>query len=157
MAMRDSQEFFMFPSRVRCEVLAQHSFLREMLQRALAITTEGLKRMEPVVGELGDAVHELRRHFRAHLAFEERALLPILATEEVWGPERARALVEEHDRQRAELDTLLEGMEDGWDLPHLALTLRSLVVDLLRDMQEEEETRLGDELMGKPLIVARTP
>jgi hypothetical protein len=143
---------FLFPARVRAEVLAQHSVLRELLHRALEATTLGLQRQGPGLEELARAARDLHHRFRVHLTFEERALVPILATEEVWGPERAQALIEEHERQRAEMDTLIEGIATGWDLERLALTLRSLAVDLLRDMQEEEEGRLSDAILQEPLL-----
>jgi hypothetical protein len=152
--MSSSSSCFLFPARVKYEVLAQHSVLRTLLQRVLAATTAGLRRQGLDLGDLAQSAHELHRHFRAHLTFEERSLLPILATDEVWGPERAQDLLEEHARQRGQLDTILEGVETGWDLERLALALRSLTVDLLQDMQEEEEGCLRATLLQEPLIDA---
>jgi hypothetical protein len=146
----------LFPSRVRIEVFAQHAFLRELLEQTLSATTRGLQRQEQPLTELTAAARELRRAFRSHLTFEERALLPILVTEERWGPERARALLDEHERQRAELDTIIEGIDLGWDGERVALTVRSLVVDLLNDMRHEEEAFSRDALLDQPVVYART-
>lgn len=153
--MSDSGVVYLFPARVRTDVLAQHGELRELLENALAATTAGLLQQGPEAAQLAESVRQLRRRFRAHLAFEERALVPILSTDEMWGPERAQGLLDEHNRQRAELDTLIEGITAGWDRERLALTLRSLVVDLLRDMTEEECGLLNDELLAEPVITRR--
>jgi hypothetical protein len=150
--MSNSSDSFLFPARVRNEVLAQHVVLRDLLQRVLNATTLGLQGQ--ATDDLGGAAHELHRRFHAHLHFEERALAPILAADELWGPERVKDLLEEHERQRAELDTLIEGVQAGWDLERLALVLRSLVADLLRDMQEEDDGCLSQELLNQPLIDA---
>jgi hypothetical protein len=152
--MSHSPVHLLFPLRVRSEVLAQHSILRELLERALSATTLGLQR-QGMLDDLTRSARELHRRFRAHLAFEEKALVPILAMDEVWGPERAHTLLDEHRRQRAELDTLIEGIEEGWDMEHLALALRSLTVDLLRDMREEEEGQLRFELLDEPVLERR--
>jgi hypothetical protein len=137
---------------VRMEVLAQHAFLRELMEQTLTSTTRGLQPEGPSAGELATCARELQSTFRAHLNFEERALLPILATEECWGPERARELLDEHARQRAELDTIIEGIELGWDQQRLAVTVRSLVVDLLRDMNDEEDGLGASELLDQPVV-----
>jgi Hemerythrin HHE cation binding domain len=149
-----TDESVLFPSRVRMEVLAQHAFLRELMEQTLTSTTRGLQAEGPSVGELATSARELQRTFRAHLNFEERALLPILATEECWGPERARELLDEHARQRAELDTIIEGIELGWDRERLAFTVRSLVVDLLRDMRDEEDGLGASEILDRPVVYA---
>jgi hypothetical protein len=155
--MVDSSVSLLFPARVRGEVLAQHTSLRALLQRALAATTRRLCGQDAPLDEVAASVRELHERFRAHLTFEERALVPIVACEEVWGPERAKSLLEEHERQRAQLDTLLEGIAAGWDLQHLALGLRSLTVDLLQDMQDEEDGLLRLPLLEELVVDARSP
>jgi hypothetical protein len=145
----------LFPARVRGEVLDQHKVLRQLLHGALEATTRGLPEGALELAALADTARELRRRFHAHLTFEERALLPVIARDELWGPERASSLREEHVRQRSELDTLVEGIESGWDLPRLALALRSLVVDLVRDMDEEEQGTLRLDLLEELVLEAR--
>lgn len=86
--------------------------------------------------QLAALFHELRARFWAHLAFEERALVPVHL--DLWIRERVEALLSEHQRQRAQLETMVEGIEGEWDVERLALTLRSLATDLLLDMEEEE-------------------
>jgi hypothetical protein len=136
---------------LRQQVLEQHVVLRELLTRTLEATTQTLRRdspMEPLV----QAVLELRRRFRAHLAFEERHLAPVLADTDVWGPVRVANLLEEHDCQRAQLDTLIEGIETDWDAERLALATRSLVTELLLDMEEEERGCLSAQLLRDDVV-----
>jgi hypothetical protein len=139
------------PSVVRHAVLAQHAVLRVMLDRALTVALGALKG-EPGGGDLIECVRELRDRFRVHLAFEERWLAPLLEQADGWGPERVKALLEEHRRQRAELDTLIEGIAGGWDAQRLALATRSLVTDLLLDMEEEERGCLNEELLRDDVV-----
>ena len=128
----------LFPAAVRERILEQHRALRDLLQRALEATTNSLRAGRPNLDAIARLIHDLRARFRAHLAFEEVALAPVLAHLDLWGPERVQALLAEHARQRAELDTLVGGIEEAWDVERLAFALRSLVTDLLLDMQEEE-------------------
>jgi hypothetical protein len=141
-----------FPAAVRDRVLEQHVALRELLRQALDATTRGLQPLGPGRDELARVTHDLRARFRAHLAFEEQALVPVLGNLDAWGPERVEGLLQEHARQRAELEALVEGIGEDWDAQRLALALRSLVTDLLLDMDEEEEgvlsaSSLQDEMM----------
>jgi hypothetical protein len=144
----------LFPATVRRNVLEQHLALRQLLQRALDETTRGLRDGGSALNELSAAARELHRRFHAHLAFEERALAPLLGMMDLWGPERVAALLAEHERQRSEMNTILEGIESGWDAERVALTLRSLATDLLVDMEEEESGCLDVELLRRDAIDA---
>jgi hypothetical protein len=92
---------------------------------------------------LAEVVSELRAKLLSHLAFEERALQPLLGETAAADAGRVLRLREKHARQRAELDTLAEGA--AWEPDHLAWAARKLVTDLLRDMDDEERSRLGSE------------
>ena len=150
--MTHPRSSLLFPATVRRQVLEQHTTLRQLLQEALDQTTRCLQRRDPDFGQLTTSAQELHRRFHAHLAFEERALAPILAVMDLWGPERVADLLTEHGRQRAELDTILEGIEGGWDMERVALTLRSLAADLLIDMEEEERGCLAAEQLREEFI-----
>jgi hypothetical protein len=149
--METTQAVFLFPRAVRAQVLEQHVGLRRLLQEALDASTRGLTDPDDPAA-LGDVVLELRQRMVAHLLFEERSLLPVLAEVDLWGPERTQALREEHARQRAELDTLVEGMQSEWDVERTALALRSLATDLLIDMAEEERVSLDPRLLGDEIL-----
>lgn len=75
----------------------------------------------------------------SHMGFEESELVPLLRRSDDWGPEKAAVLLDEHARQRAELNTLLEGENGAWDDRAIALIIETLVGEILEDMQEEEK------------------
>ena len=133
------------PSTVRSEVLEQHETLRALMSRALD-RTHAEQRGDFI--ELAHLAHEIRRRFRTHVAFEERVLVPVLTSADVWGPERVRNLLDEHADQRAQLDALIAGIEGGWERPQIARALDALARDILRDMLEEERDYLNPELLS---------
>jgi hypothetical protein len=138
-----------FPSSVRDQVLAQHGELRALLAPVLApatLTHPAPPEMD--VAHLSTTARDLCARFRTHLAFEEDELARVFAVLDVWGPERVRALHEGHARQRQELDALLGRFESGGEAEQLALDLRRLATNLLRDMEEEEEGFLRASLMS---------
>ena len=59
-------------------------------------------------------------------------------------------------RQRAQLETLVEGIEIGWDVERIALALRSLATDLLLDMEEEERGCVSAKLLQDEIIIVGT-
>jgi hypothetical protein len=128
----------LFPHSVRERVLDQHGRLRHLLDVALDAGLNALQGSRCDRLTLARVARELELRFIAHLGFEESALVPVLARIDLWGPERVRALHEEHARQRSEMRTLVEGIESGWTPDVLAVALRSLATDLLLDMEEEE-------------------
>lgn len=143
----------LFPATVRERVLEQHEALRDLLHQTLDATTRALLPDGPTRDEVSRLVQDLRARFRAHLAFEERHLAPVLAHVDLWGPERVRELRLEHDRQRAELETLVEGIGSGWDVERLALALRSMTTDLLLDMEEEERGCVSPDLLRDDVMI----
>jgi hypothetical protein len=146
-----------FPSLVRRQVLKQHAELRDLFARALADTTRVLQRAgidrEQLVATIGD----VRARFRMHLAFEEEALLPVLAALPHFGPEEVQRISTEHARQRQELDILIEGLESGWEMERLALVMRSLITDLLVDMNHEERGCLDASKLGDDFFACKSP
>jgi hypothetical protein len=150
-AMPREETLFLYPKTVRGQVLAQHEQLRALLFEALDQTGRCLQGQRELA-RLALLVLQVRRRFRAHLAFEERKLFPILAQVDLWGPERVAALSLEHAQQRGELDTLVRGMREGWGVQHVAVALRSLATDLLIDMAEEEQACLNEQLLGDEIV-----
>jgi hypothetical protein len=144
----------LFPQSVRQRVLDQHGRLRELLGLALTASAQALQGSRCDLLTLARLTRETELRFRAHLAFEESALAPVLARADLWGPERVAALHEEHGRQREELHTLVEGIESGWTPDVLAVALRSLVTDLLLDMDEEERGCLQAAVFDDDVISA---
>ena len=146
-----SEPVFVFPAAVREQVLAQHRELRCLLESIVEETTRAFQRASELE-ELVRLAHDLRASFRAHLRFEERNLFPVLRRIDQWGPERVKALAEEHGRQRAQLDELVGGIDDNWDIERVAIALRSLSTDFLADMAEEERGCLDAELLKDQIL-----
>jgi hypothetical protein len=103
----------------RCQVIEQHGVLGELLRRVHDAATQVLQHEGRPREPLAELVSELRAHLSSHLAGEERA------------------------RQWDEIDTLAAGA--AWEPDRLALAARSLATDLLRDLDDAERTRLGNQ------------
>jgi hypothetical protein len=154
MAMSNPQTVsIFFPATVRARVIEQHQTLRQLLTQSLDATTRAFQPAGPNRDEVSRLAFELRTRFWAHLAFEERHLAPVLAHLDLWGPERAQDLFTEHMRQRAQLETLVVGIEEGWDVERIALALRSLATDLLLDMEEEERGCVSASLLQDEMMI----
>ena len=139
-----------FPAAVRDQVRAQHNELRGLLSKAatLANDTSG-----PAESDLVGAARALHLQFRAHLAFEDEALKPVLAVLDSWGPERVRNMHEEHVRQRRRVDDLIAMCEAGNGSTELAVALGALARDLLDDMADEESGCLGTVAMSSECLM----
>ncbi|HVU51846.1 MAG TPA: hemerythrin domain-containing protein [Polyangia bacterium] len=146
-----------FPSNVRDAVLQQHAELRELLRATadeLARPAESGAEAQARLRAMG---RELCARFHEHLLYEDEELVPVLAVLDSWGPERVRALHDEHARQRRTLGALWMTFDFAADLDQLGAALRVLSEDMLRDMDEEEAGCLALEAMAAPLLhVERT-
>jgi hypothetical protein len=142
-----------FPSWVRDQVLQQHDELRALLKTVADRCAAPPGPDDPDSERLAAAGRGLCARFREHLAFEDQALKPVLAVLDTWGPERVRALEEDHKRQRRRLEDVVEMLEssDVEEVPHV---LGDLVEELRRDMEDEEEGCLRAEGMSAGLIAA---
>jgi hypothetical protein len=141
-----------FPASVREAVLDQHRELRALMQAVLNECACAPQAQEHDRERFVRVIRDLHRRFDAHLEFEERELAPVLAVVDHWGPERLRAMHEEHAHQRAEFAGLLVGTEAGWPTEHLAAVVRGLVSELIRDMDDEESGYLDAKLLGAQFL-----
>ncbi len=139
--------------QVREKVLEQHGSLRILLRTALENSEAALRGEPKAIERLVPLMMELRQRMLAHLAFEEAMLVPALRRADSWGGERAEMLLSEHARQRAELDTLLEGESGAWGDVAVALILETLVSEILADMQEEERDILTPAILRDDIVV----
>jgi|SRR5262245_60887714 len=87
-----------------------------------------------------------------HLAFEEKALIPILRDDPPLGPQRADRLLGEHKRQRETLATLHREACAFPEFPMLAAKLAFLTEWLLADMNEEESCLLIPEVIRDDVV-----
>lgn len=137
----------------RREVLEQHVALRRLLRCVDAAARRVLSGAPANDLELPALMRLLRKTLLDHMAFEERFLVPVLHDVDPWGPERATHFLAEHERQRAVLATLDDEALTGHGAAALAVVLRSLVTDILLDMQEEERDFLTSEVLHDDLVV----
>jgi hypothetical protein len=141
-----------FPSKVRDEVLVQHSELRDLLRATVDELARQAETGEADHARLRDLGRELCARFHEHLLFEDDHLVPVLAVLDSWGPERVRELHDEHARQRRTLGALWMMFDFASDLEELAAALRQLAEDMLRDMDAEEAGCLAAESMSASLL-----
>jgi iron-sulfur cluster repair protein YtfE (RIC family) len=134
-------------------ILAQHVQIRELLLRSQKMAAAALKGEPLAPDAVASAIGDIRTTMEVHLAFEEKALLPLLRDDLPLGPERADRLLDEHRRQRQMLVTLHEEAAANPKLPSLAAKLDTLARWLLEDMQEEERCLLIPDVIRDDIVV----
>lgn len=123
---------------ISSEVLSQHLALRRQMIEVLRLCKSASKN-EMLRMELVRVLDALIAAVRQHLAYEEEAVLPRLATEDAWGLVRVEALRDEHDAQRAVLVALLCDAKDASrPLAELIEEIVWFVRSFRRDMRQEE-------------------
>ena len=127
-------------------ILEQHEWIRIVLGRGGAAAKARLEDGAPAETVV-EAIGDLRSAMIAHLAFEESVLLPLLRDDLPLGPQRAERLLDEHMRQRAMLDAILEEARRQPDLATLAVKLAFLSDWLYADMLEEERSLLNPDVI----------
>ena len=136
-------------------VFAQHRMLRRFLMMGMAHACGGLSDKGPPLEPFRRLIAELQAVFLQHLADEEALILPLLTDDLPLGPARAKALCEEHARQRAELETLCAWPDDGSD-QELAARFGQLAVALLEDIaREERQFPIPAEIRGDRIVMAQ--
>jgi DUF438 domain-containing protein len=137
-------------------VLEQHLHLRKLLMMGLAQVRGSLGDPAPSREPLRALVAEIRGVFAQHLTDEEELILPILEDDLPLGPQRAKALREEHARQRAELEALCTWPEEGSD-HELATRLSQLATALIEDIaHEEREVLIPEVIRDDHVIIAQS-
>ena len=140
----------MAPSQARAVILAEHVHIRALLDRVdLAAARILAASSEPgVVHALQNSANHLVTALKAHIEMENRVLAPALAEEPGFGPTRSERLLREHRLQQAELDRFASMLQEGSEPPvSLARMVRQLVSGLRQDMDIEETTLLGSNLL----------
>jgi len=133
-------------------ILAQHERIRALLARARSVAEAALDGQPPSADAVASSIGDIRTIMEVHLAFEEKALLPILHDDPPLGPERAARLLDEHRRQRATLATLHTEACAFPEMPMLAAKLAFLTEWLLADMGEEESALLIPEVIRDDVV-----
>lgn len=133
-------------------MLEQHRELRRLLLLGVAQVGEWAQEHNAPHESLRSLIGVVHDVFIQHLADEESLILPILDRDVPLGPQRATALHEEHERQRAELRALAAWPEDGDD-DELALRFEQLGKELLADIAHEETELLVPSVIRDDQIV----
>jgi hypothetical protein len=136
-------------------LLAQHKLLRELIvevgEAAANVLACGDQELLSQASELLRTIGTFTDDMRVHLAAEEELLGPVLERLDSWGPVRLDLLRSEHAHQRAVLNSLHADRKlEPRDLAHRA---RSLVADVLIDMDAEERDLLSEGLLRDDPIV----
>ena len=134
-------------------ILAQHHRIRALLARARGVAEAALDGEPPSPDAVASSIGDIRTIMEVHLAYEEKALLPILRDDLPLGPERADRLLDEHRRQRETLATLHREACAFPELPMLAAKLAFLTEWLLADMGEEERSLLIPEVVRDDVVI----
>lgn len=121
---------------VRMAILRQHTQLAQLVDELEGHANDVVKDAD-AASRMRDAVRILHTRFLRHLAFEEAKLVPLLQRSEERARE-AKALVEEHAEQRAQVDGLLHDVAVFSDPPSFAKAALTFVHSLRRDMTAEE-------------------
>lgn len=139
------------PSEVRSRVFDEHRRLRRSLVRlqdlARTVTIDASR-----ADELRAAFRALLVEFALHLDSEDEILMPLIEGVDAWGHERAGRMREEHRVQRALLQRMSDRAERGRDPEELAADADSLVLRIFRDMHEEEQELLDEDLLRDDVV-----
>lgn len=127
---------------------ADHVRLRSLLNTVLVGAC--VAQQDPRLGRrVRAALDRVRAELLAHLDYEEEALVELLRSADAWGPQRADALVREHEQERTMIEAVIEDFDAGdRTLQELTDELAWLAASIEKDMTEEERAYLGEEALG---------
>jgi hemerythrin-like domain-containing protein len=143
----------MKPSEVRETVLREHLALRGILSRveSLAHLVAGDEPWR--VGDLRAAAEALLDTLAKHIEWEDRHLGPALRNSDACGAERQARLESDHAEQREVLRHALERLHDeGRPATLVARNLLDLVTLLRAEMEDEESSLLGSDVLGNDAV-----
>jgi hypothetical protein len=111
------------PGRALVELAAQHSALRDMMDRCDELIAEvDAGRCGPL--QLAREVARLRLAFESHNAFEEKLLRPLLRQTDPFAAARIERMIEDHVNEHRAVHVRL-GSKDTDDLRDVIETLRA--------------------------------
>ena len=138
--------------RARRLVFEQHRELRRLLLLGVDRAAGASHGRGPTEHTLRALIGQIREVFVQHLIDEEALILPLLEVDLPLGPQRAEALHQEHERQRAELRELATWSSDRGDAD-LAVRFQYLATALLDDIAHEERELLVPEVIRDDQVV----
>jgi len=143
----------MQPSDLRKRILDDHDELRCSLTDLEALSHRALDRGDAGRAELREAGERFLHRLEEHMRHEDEHLVPLLRTIDAWGPQRARLVEQDHAAQRAQMRAYLDLLRHrGTARSELAELLLEIASWLRRDMEEEEETTLRDDVLRDDVV-----
>jgi iron-sulfur cluster repair protein YtfE (RIC family) len=139
------------PSQVRVRILAEHTALRQRLDRLAEATAQAGASPSAPAAEVIAQARELYCALLDHLDFEDALLDETLRGIDAWGPIRAEQLALHHAEQRVQLRNLLERTRD-MSPAELSELLQPVIEDLRADMLDEEQDILSPQLLRDDVI-----
>jgi hemerythrin len=129
-------------SEIRTILLKHHEGIRAQIDetRAAAAGSDA-EHQRACLAELANAVH-------VHNSAEESALKAILPGIDAWGPERQRAMLDEHVAEHGALYAALVAASETADPSAAAGAIVKLLDEMLAHMAREEKDFLGAELLN---------
>ena len=141
----------MKPRQIRKHILADHAFLREMLDELDRRAYRVLRGHEDETSALRDSGLSFHAKFVEHLAFEDRFLVPALRAAGGVGIGHSEHVADDHREQRELLAYILSGLRDlSRPARVIAEEMRSLVELILDDMAVEEMTIVKGAVLRDP-------
>jgi len=141
------------PSQVRLRILEDHARLRSLFAELDDVARRVLEGESELAFRLRVLAEALRECFLSHLDLEDAVLVPAVRRADAGGPERAERVAREHREQRHLFQHLLGELSDPErPVEKLASDLRSLVQELYRDMSQEEESILDEDLLRDDVV-----
>jgi hemerythrin-like domain-containing protein len=136
----------MKPSEIRVELLREHAALRATLRDATSAAERWL-RGEPARDAVHGVLSRLASQMRAHNIHEEALLRDVMPTADAWGPVRAEIMLEEHEREHAELSAAIDEARTTADMDLAVRAISAFVERLTAHMDREEKLLLSEDLL----------
>ncbi len=139
-------------SKIRKIVLVEHEGLRISLNAVGALLDQVGAGNKEAAQSAKTQLNELLTTFLRHIEHEERILEPVLAEVDAWGPQRKKAMDEEHALQRAQI-TRLASLDPLADPKRWVSEVKAFTSELLVDMADEEKTCLSPNVLRDDVVV----
>jgi iron-sulfur cluster repair protein YtfE (RIC family) len=139
------------PSLVRARILQDHGALRAKLEQLQRLAIEADGGSNAAAERAVKLTRALFEELADHLDIEEQVLVPMLREVDAWGELRASELVRHHETQWQELKAL-RSRADGSSMLAAAAELAALVVELRRDMLDEDRDVLAADVLRDDVL-----
>lgn len=141
---------------VRKRIRDEHQVITALLDECGRLANRVLAGESDAEGILSERARELYHTLLRHIDLEDAVLAPVLRQAGAEGERLARALTEEHQRQRYQLRSGLASLETGW-IERLARSIQSLVPAVRKDMEHEEKDLLQDSVLEQVKRASQFP